>query len=444
MASSGAPPGGEGGVSAFLVAFALGTAAIVLCRLLLPDLLVNPNWAVWISTLVAVAAIVTLGVHYHLRRRAGDISRSGDDLYYLGLLFTLVSLIYALVVLFLIDEADANLADRTYELIGSFGIALLSTVAGILGRIILQGTENGEQRSSGGESGFDARAPWSPAPRSPVAPTRREDLELARLARRLRAELRGASDAFSHYNRMTLLQAEDTKRHAQRVVEEFTRELRENARSAIVESESAYRKLGDQIHATGGELVGRVEQVTGALAPLAETVGSATHAAAGFPADIEQARRSIEGLADAAQAVADRLDDGAESVARTGEALARNAREQREIVERNLESARAMGTRMDSEASEWAKSEERIRIAFRVAGEMAGALGTLVEQVESASRTLAEFSGRLEAATPSWTLGTGHRKPPCRPATAACHGAQCFVMRSGDSWRAPRCRGSLA
>ena len=176
--------------------------------------------------------------------------------------------------------------------------------------------------------------------------------------------------------------------------------MRENARSAIVESESAYRKLGDQIHATGDELVGRVEEVTGALAPLAENVGSATRAAAGFPADIEQARRSIERLAGAVLAVADRLDDGAESVARIGEAFARNAREQREIMERNHESARAMGARMDSEASEWAQSEERIRTAFRVAGEMAGVLGSLVEQVESASRTLAEFSGRLEAVRP--------------------------------------------
>ena len=183
MVSSGASSIGMGSISAFLVAFALGTAAIVLCRHLLPDLLlnwdVNPNWAVWISTLVAVVAIVVLGVHYHRRRRAGDMSRSGDDLYYLGLLFTLVSLTYALVVLFLIDEADADLADRTYELIGSFGIALLSTVAGILGRIILQGTENEEQQFSGGEPGPDVRAPWSPArpvrraaPRSPGAPVR--------------------------------------------------------------------------------------------------------------------------------------------------------------------------------------------------------------------------------------------------------------------------------
>ena len=541
MASSGASPGGAGGISAFLVAFALGTVAIVLCRRLLPGLLVNPNWAVWISTLVAVVAIVVLGVHYHRRRRAGDMSRSGDDLYYLGLLFTLVSLTYALVVLFLIDEADAGLADRTYELIGSFGIALLSTVAGILGRIILQGTENGEQRSSGGEPDPDVRASWSPprpvrrtAPRSPGAEgsTRREDLELARLARRLRAELRGASDAFSHYNRMTLLQAEDTKRHAQRVVEEFTQELRENARSAIVESESAYRKLGNQIHATGDELVGRVEQVTGALAPLAETVDSATQAVAGFPADIQQARHGISALADAAQvvagsldgkagdvarasetlarnarqhqeiveqnlqraramgeridsgvsdwarhaerareafaaldaiagtlaplaeqmssaaravagfpdgmeetrrsmgaladtaqAVAGRLDDGAEGVTRAGEALVRNAREQREIMEQNLERARAVGARMDSEVSEWSQSEERIRTAFRVAGEMAGALGTLVEQVESASRTLAEFSGRLEAA---------------RPLTGARDGALEAVVSPGNggtSWR---------
>lgn len=535
MASSGASPSDAGGISAFLVAFVLGALAIVLCRELLPILLGGSDWAAGISALVAVVVIATLGVHYYRRRRVGDLSRSGDDLYYLGLLFTLVSLIYALMKLFMLDEGDVDLAVRTYDLISSFGIALFSTVAGILGRIILQGTENGEERPSGGEPGPDTRAPWSPArpvrrttPRSPGAPvrpglmswagrgsegnngpTRPEELELARLARRLRAELRGASDAFSHYNRMTLLQAEDTKRHAQRVVEEFTRELRENARSAIVESESAYRKLGNQIHATGDELVGRVEQVTGALAPLAETVGSATQAVAGLPADIQQARRgisaladaaqvvagsldgkagdvarasetlarnarqhqeiveqnlqraramgermdsgvsewarhaerareafaaldeiagtltplaeqmssaaravagfpggieetqrSMEALADTAQAVASRLDDGAEGVTRTGEALVRNAREQREIMEQNLERARAMGARMDSEVSDWSQSEERIRTAFRVAGEMAGALETLVEQVESANRTLAEFSGRLEAARP--------------------------------------------
>lgn len=564
MVLSGMSPGRSGGIGPFIAAFLIGTVAIVLCRRLLPglqvsqDLQVSQVWADGISTLVAVTAIVILGVHYHLRRRAGDMRRSGDDLYYLGLLFTLVSLIYALVVLFLIDEGDANIADRTHNLIGSFGIALFSTVAGILGRIILQGTENGEERSSGGEAGPDVRASWSPvrpvrrtATRSPGPPVRpglmswagrgregsdgpmrREDLELARLARRLRAELRGASDAFSHYNRMTLLQAEDTKRHAQRVVEEFTRELRENARSAIVESESAYRKLGNQIHATGDELVGRVEQVTGALAPLAEAVGSATQAVAGFPADIQQARRgisaladaaqvvagsldgkagdvarasetlarnarqhqeiveqnlqraramgermdsgvsdwarhaerareafaaldeiagtltplaeqmssaaravagfpdgmvetqrSMEALADTAQAVAGRLDDGAEGVTRAGDALVRNAREQREIMEQNLERARAVGARMDSEVSEWSQSEERIRTAFRVAGEMAGALETLVEQVESASRTLAEFSGRLEAT---------------RPPTGARDGALEAVVSPGNggtSWR---------
>ena len=156
--------------------------------------------------------------------------------------------------------------------------------------------------------------------------------------------------------------------------------------------------MGDQIHATGDEFVGRVEQVTGALAPLAETMGSATQAVAGFPADIQQARRGISALADAAQVVAGSLDGKAGDVARASETLTRNARQQQEIMEQNLERARAIGARMDSEVSEWSQSEERIRAALGVAGEMAGALGTLVEQVESASRTLAEFSGRLEAA----------------------------------------------
>lgn len=422
MASPGASPSGEGGINAFLAAFVLGTLAIVLCRELLPDLLGGSGRAAAISTLVAVVVIAILGVHYHRRRSVGDISRSGDDLYYLGLLFTLISLIYALVKLFMLDDGDVDLAERTYELIGSFGIALFSTVAGILGRIILQGTENGEERSSDGEAGPDVRSPWGPArpvrrkdPRSPGAPvrpglmgwagrgregsdrpTRREDLELARLARRLRAELRGASDAFSHYNRMTLSQAEDTKRHAQRVVEEFTRELRENARRAIVESESAYRKLGDQIHATGDELVGRVEQVTGALAPLAETVGSTTQAVAGFPADIQQARRGMSALADAVQLVAGSLDGEAGNVARAGEILARNAEQHQEIIEQNLQRARAIGERMDSGVSEWAQHADRARTAFAALDEIAGMLTPLAEQMGSAARAVAGFPGGME------------------------------------------------
>lgn len=365
MASSGTFPGGAGGVGPFLFAFLVGTAAIVLCRLLLPDLLVDPHQAVWFAALSAIVVIVGLGGYYYSRRRAEDISRSGDDLYYLGLLFTLVSLIYALVVLFIFNDGDADLAERTYELIGSFGIALLSTVAGILGRILLQSTGTREPTDWGEPAppDFDHHAPWI-----------RPDLDLHLLARRMRAEMRGASDAFSHYNRMTMLQAEDTKRHAERMVEEFTRELRENAQSAIAKTESAYQELEGRANATGEALEARLGELAGVLTTFVEQVGSTGRSLAGLPSEVERAQRSIGALDEAVGAATIGLDEKAGSIVRACEALARNAQEHQDFMEQSLQRARTISSRMDSEISEWVRHAERIRAAFATTDEAAGAL----------------------------------------------------------------------
>ncbi len=59
-----------------------------------------------------------------------------DNLYYMGLLFTLSSLVYSLITLFLLSSEEV-VPNRVYNLIGSFGIALISTFAGILFRILL-------------------------------------------------------------------------------------------------------------------------------------------------------------------------------------------------------------------------------------------------------------------------------------------------------------------
>ena len=70
----------------------------------------------------------------------------GDEVYYLGLLYTLTSLCTALVSLFLLYGGEQTLEKRTDEMIGSFGIALLTTMAGIVMRMTLQrqGTEGQE------------------------------------------------------------------------------------------------------------------------------------------------------------------------------------------------------------------------------------------------------------------------------------------------------------
>ena len=62
---------------------------------------------------------------------------TSDNVYYLGLLFTLLSLVYSLVTLFILDGGETDKVGQTHNLIGSFGIALISTIFGILFRIVL-------------------------------------------------------------------------------------------------------------------------------------------------------------------------------------------------------------------------------------------------------------------------------------------------------------------
>lgn len=91
------------------------------------------------SSLVSLLAIgicvACLLVYY--RKVSGAGMHGPDNCYYMGLLFTLVSLIYSLITLFLLNVGGYDVAERTNNLIGSFGIALFSTFAGILCRILL-------------------------------------------------------------------------------------------------------------------------------------------------------------------------------------------------------------------------------------------------------------------------------------------------------------------
>ncbi len=93
-----------GATVSFVVAFVVGTALMILCRILFPFTPVaNLSLGSMLSTAVAVVVLILYG-WYACRKspRWETMARTGDDLYYLGLLFTLVSLIYSLIVLFIL------------------------------------------------------------------------------------------------------------------------------------------------------------------------------------------------------------------------------------------------------------------------------------------------------------------------------------------------------
>ena len=90
-----------------------------------------------IAALISIVICLACLVFYYRRacRDSTDL-HNPENLYYMGLLFTLASLVYSLITLFLLS-GDGDITERTYNLIGSFGIALVSTFFGIYLRILL-------------------------------------------------------------------------------------------------------------------------------------------------------------------------------------------------------------------------------------------------------------------------------------------------------------------
>ena len=108
----------------FLLAFVAATAGIIALRSFLPAYTWAP--AAW------AALVLTLFFLYTLAGE-GDGERDGDNLYYLGLLFTLVSLGHSLYT----HDFVAG-GEPAYAVVSGFGVALSSTVLGILYRAIVQ------------------------------------------------------------------------------------------------------------------------------------------------------------------------------------------------------------------------------------------------------------------------------------------------------------------
>lgn len=117
----------------FLICFLVGSAGIVILK-----------WHdanQFVVTTCPVALIIVYGIWAWWEGQ--DPLRAGDNLYYLGLLYTLVSLA---VSLFEFTPTDENIESVT-PIITNFGIAIFSTIFGIAGRVVFhqkQKTDSGE------------------------------------------------------------------------------------------------------------------------------------------------------------------------------------------------------------------------------------------------------------------------------------------------------------
>ena len=417
-----------GATVSFVGAFAVGTALIILCRILFPFTPVaNLSLGSMLSTAVAVVVLVLYG-WYACRKwpRGETMARTGDDLYYLGLLFTLVSLIYTLIVLFILG-GPGDAVDRTHELIGSFGIALVSTVTGILGRVILHSLQgpggsgvvqidpSGEPMGADVDDGAVPASPSGPYPHQGIRTAIPSD-DLEGLARRLRAEMRGAADAFSHFNRMTMLQAKNTKLYAERLSQELAGNLKQDAEAALAETAAVYQKWTGHVEATTRDVEHRIGAIAADLGALVERLGSATDAFEQTAQGAGETRRDLETLGSSISEASDNFTRKVAAWVTAIETLAVHLKEHQETEQSDHKKTMAVTaqTRIDIETTGQTfrtATDAFGRLSDQIAGDCERFSRSALEQLRAGEehsarmdRAFAEWEGRIEKTTASLAL----------------------------------------
>ena len=209
------------------------------------------------ATGVAVIAICALAYYYHRHGQTIDRQLAGDNLYYLGLLFTLSSLIIALSQLFLFS-VDGSVERRAYDLIGNFGIALVSTVAGIFGRILLQSAGEDQVADASGQMPV-ATVSGSDGPRTVLAVG--AETALADVMA-LRLEVRQATDALSHFTRMTTTQSQQTIKHTETLMRQFNGEMAVAANRGLRDVARAWQGTAQAMYADAEKHARRLDDLT--------------------------------------------------------------------------------------------------------------------------------------------------------------------------------------
>ena len=128
----------------FILAFSAGIIGILGIRIFGDIFYASAlNFVDVVAILYAITIIVLYVLYIYLSTDRSSISvdRASDNIYYIGLLFTLTSLAYSLIKLSAYSPATAGpgaTSDQIISLLPDFGLALFSTIAGIFGRILLQ------------------------------------------------------------------------------------------------------------------------------------------------------------------------------------------------------------------------------------------------------------------------------------------------------------------
>jgi hypothetical protein len=286
----------SGNVAVFMAFVTAGCAYIILAKLRG----VEAFYVTFVPVGVMVGYALMISMARSLRLRD---DQSGDNLYYMGFLFTLTSLGVSLYQFSAAHAAEA--------IVQNFGIAIGSTIAGIGLRVI-----------------------FNQMRRDPIEVEQRMRLELAEAARRVRRELDSSVVEFAYFRRNAQQAAADsfsvmTERFDD-IVAKLLASLEEVTAKLSVPVEAAARQLGDATgevsRSMGATLTASVAQLAtqteglssrvGAICGALDEVATKLHSMQ-TPDDVFEARLEpvMQALALAAERIASHSDAQTRSVA---------------------------------------------------------------------------------------------------------------------------------
>lgn len=204
------------------------------------------------STVTAVPVLVMIG--YSILLGFARIFRlrddqSGDNLYYMGFLFTLTSLAVSLYQF----SADGS----AEQIVQNFGVAIASTIAGISLRIL-----------------------FNQMRRDPVEVEATARLELAEASRRVKRELEGTLLEFGYFRRMAQQSISDALDEVKETLsdssDKLASEIRTFAMTAGKPLEDASKKSGETLDDLSERVVRTLETISDRLAHEGEQLSKSS------------------------------------------------------------------------------------------------------------------------------------------------------------------------
>ncbi len=473
---------------AWLIVLAVGCVIIILGNLLG----IGP-W--WLASAVAVCMIIYgIGIEVYVDNADVPGDAKGDSIYYLGLLFTFAALVGALITFEWGTPADA--ASGTSGSIRNFGIALLTTIVGLAGRVWFT-----MSHESPGDIADTARSQLEEAvARMKESLDRaRDDLDI--MAGKFR-------DSSAGMGTMSEVIAESTKRTAKTCealdayashISDSTHSLTEDiGRLSAVSDTSARALTALQGHvetlggrfqdvqaklADAGGVVDRINSVAG---PAAERIGATLVAVegtddavyqlgeslAGVGWSADRARKSLAGIADTVdgdgvlptwKASVDQLHEGSRGIQRIGERAAAMSTEF-DKLESSLKAARDGLASVPGAAghinqqlldagpelvASVAPVRDRVRglsanlaAAERQSSELSSALETATRQAQELSAHMRATPSMPPSVNPTPKPAQAHREireiapldPPPEPTTEPADARQGLMGRMWRGW----------